>query len=79
MKHLLITLLLILLLPAAHACGQEISSVDRSGTDVPYELAATYRKTARKEKPAYKKTVYWKRHITQNVLGAVSLVAGAGL
>ena len=33
----------------------------------------------KREKPAYKKTVYWKRHITQNVLGAFSLLVGAGL
>ena len=33
----------------------------------------------KREKPAYKKTVYWKRHITQNVLGGVSILVGAGL
>ena len=33
----------------------------------------------KREKPAYKKTVYWKRHITQNVLGGVSLLAGSTL
>lgn len=76
MKYLLITLLLILLLPAAHACGQEIPSVDRSGTDVPYEPAAAYGRTARKEKPAYKQTVYWGRYKALKATGWTAFSLG---
>lgn len=76
MKYLLIILLLALLLPAAHACGQEIPSVDRSGMDVPYEPAAAYGRTARREKPAYKQTVYWKRYNALKLAGWSSFAMG---
>lgn len=61
MRHLLIILLLPVLLPA-HTCGQERQSVDIDKTVMSYESTTSYRMAARKEKTAYKQTLYWEKH-----------------
>lgn len=82
MRHIL---LLLTILSVGTIYGQDIlPAVQVTESDSNYGVASmnVYSSNEtfwKRKKPAYKKTVYWKRHITQNVLGAVSLVAGAGL
>lgn len=76
MRHLLFILILLLALFPVHTCGQEALPVGMPETAASDVLAASYGLAARKEKPAYKQTVYWKRYKALKITGWSSLAVG---
>lgn len=76
MRHLLFILILLFALFPVHTCGQEALPVGMPETAASDALAASYGLAARKEKPAYKQTVYWKRYKALKITGWSSLAVG---